>query len=195
MASGAQSGFEGFGPPDPTDRLFLALVPDAETAVSIAALAQAQCRRLGLRGRPLAADRLHVTLFHLGDRVGVPDDVVAATARAVSAMRSAPLELAFDGVGSFATRRTQKPFVLKAFQGNEALHAFHARLAGELRKSGLGEFTKGPFEPHVTLAYDAALVPFEPTPAIGWTAGEVVLVHSLLGRTRHLPLARWSLEA
>ena len=191
--AGTQSGFDAFAPPVPTDRLFLALFPDGETAERIAALAASQCQRRGLRGKPLHADRMHATLFHLGDRVGVPDGVVAAAKRAAEAIRTEPFELAFDTVGSFATRRAQKPFVLKAASGNEALRAFHARLAEALRRNGLGEWTRGSFEPHVTLAYDGAVVPFEPGPAIGWTAREFVLVHSLLGQTRHIRLAHWSL--
>lgn len=194
MVAGTQPGFEGFAPAVPTDRLFFALFPDAATAGRIASLAAAQCERHGLRGKPLRTDRLHVTLFHLGDRAGVPEDVVVAASRAAGTLRAAPFAPAFDMVGSFATRRAQKPFVLKAASGNDALRAFHARLGEALRRNGLGEWARGNFEPHVTLAYDASAVPFEPVPAIGWTAREFVLVHSLLGRSTHIPLARWELD-
>jgi 2'-5' RNA ligase len=54
---------------------------------------------------------------------------------------------------------------------------------------------QGGFEPHVTLAHDGAAVPFEPVPPIAWTARGFVPVHSLLGRTRHIPLARWEFGA
>jgi 2'-5' RNA ligase len=192
-ASGAQAGFAGFGSQEPTDRLFFAVFPDAPAAARIAALAASECERHGLRGRPLRTERLHVTLFHLGDRVGVPEDVVAAAKRAATSLRESPFEIALDTVGSFAMRRAQKPFVLKAGAGNEALRAFHARFADALRKHGLGEWARGGFEPHVTLAYDGAVVPFEPAQPIAWRVHGFALVHSLLGRTRHVGLANWSL--
>lgn len=193
MASGAQSGFEGFAPPVPTDRLFFALFPDGETASRIAALAASECELHGLRGKPLRSDRLHVTLFHLGDWAGVPEDVVPAAMRAAGALHEAPFDLVFDTVASFAARRAQKPFVLKSASGNEALRGFHARFAGELRQAGLAQWARASFEPHVTLAYDRKLVAPQPVEPVAWRARDFALVHSLLGQTRHLRLAEWRL--
>lgn len=193
MVPGMQAGFDGFAPPVPTDRLFLALFPDAGTAARIAALAVEQCKSLGLHGKPLRSDRLHVTLFHLGDWAGVPDDLVAAAKRAADSLREPSFELAFDTVASFAVRRPQKPFVLKAGSGNDALRGFHARFAQGLRRAGLAQWTRGRFEPHVTLAYAPELVPPQPVEALTWRTREFVLVHSLLGQTLHMPLARWTL--
>ena len=195
MTPGAQAGFDGFASPVPTDRLFLALFPDADTAARVSALATEQCRLRGLQGKPLRSDRLHVTLFHLGDWAGVPDDLVAAARHAAGSLREPQFELAFDTVASFAVRRPQNPFVLKSACGNEALRGFHARLAQGLRRAGLAQWTRGSFEPHVTLAYDPQVVPPQPVEPIGWRTREFVLVHSLLGRTVHMPLARWSLAS
>ncbi len=194
-APGAQAGFEAFGVPVPSDRLFLALFRDEIAAKRIAALASAECARHGLRGKPLRQDRLHVTLFHLGDWSGVPADVVAAAGGAAEALRAPAFELAFDTVASFPGRRAQKPFVLKAGTGNDALRAFHARLALELNRHGLARWTGERFEPHATLAYDSLLVAPHPVEPVGWTAREFVLVHSLLGQTKHVPLARWTLAS
>ena len=47
--------------------------------------------------------------------------------------------------------------------------------------------------PHVTLLYDDVLVEERAVEPIRWTVREFVLVHSLLGQTRHVPLARWPL--
>ena len=193
MGNGTQAGFEGFAPPVPTDRLFFALFPDDATAARIAALAASQCERHGLRGKPLRSDRLHVTLSHLGDWAGVPEDVVAAASRAASALGEISFDVAFDTVASFNARRAQNPFVLKAASGNEALRGFHAGLARGLRQAGLAQWTRGNFEPHVTLAYDRQLVPPQPVEPISWCAREFALVHSLLGQTRHIRLASWNL--
>lgn len=188
-----QSSVPGSAPAAATDRLFLAIFPDRETAAKLATLAATQCARHGLRGKPLAPERLHVTLFHLGDSTGLRQDVADAASRAASRVEAASFELAFDRVASFAGRRDKVPFVLKADDGNAALRAFHAELAARLREAGLGSFAGGSFEPHVTLAYDVRTVAAEAVTPVSWRVHEFVLIHSLLGRTRHVPLAHWTL--
>lgn len=119
--------------------------------------------------------------------------VIARFSTGACAIASAPFALAFDRVASFAGRRDKLPFVLRADDGNAALRGFHAELAARLRECGLGHFASGNFEPHVTLAYDARMVAPEPVSPVRWRADEFVLIHSLLGQTRHVPLARWAL--
>jgi hypothetical protein len=72
--------------------------------------------------------------------------------------------------------------------------AFQQTLGTELKKTSLGLWAKGAYTPHVTLLYDDQLVPATAVQAIGWTATELVLVHSLLGETRHIHLGRWPLS-
>jgi 2'-5' RNA ligase len=188
-----QATLAGFEAATPTDRLFLAIFPDRDTADEIAALAAMQCRRHGLHGRPLQTDRLHVTLFHLGDSVGLREDVVQAVEQAAAKVQAVPFDVRFDQVATFAGRRRDKPFVLKSGGGNDALRAFHAQLGLALSAAGLGRYASSTFEPHVTLTYDTHDVIAEPVAPVSWRVGEFVLIHSLLGKTRHVPLARWSL--
>ena len=51
-----------------------------------------------------------------------------------------------------------------------------------------------PYEPHVTLQYLEYEIADHAIEDIRWTVSEFVLVRSLYGPSRHLPLARWSLE-
>lgn len=190
-----QAMLPGFAAAAPTDRLFFALFPDAGVAARLAALAATQCARHGLHGRPLSAERMHVTLFHLGDSVGLREDVVKAAQQAAAQVRTAPFVVAFDQVATFAGHRRNKPFVLKSSGGNEALRALHVQLGRALHAAGLGRYVTTGFEPHVTLAYDTCDVVAEPVAPVAWLAGEFVLIHSLLGKTRHIPLARWALGA
>lgn len=186
-----QATLAGFEPAAPTDRLFFALFPDPATAARLAALAHEQAVRHGLHGAPLPAERLHVTLFHLGDWVGLPPAVADAACRAAATLRVTPFEVCLDETASFANRREKKPFVLKARGGNQALRGFHAALARQLGRQGLARAAGESFEPHVTLLYDRRLVPPEPVPPVAWQASEWVLVHSLLGQGRHLRLGSW----
>ena len=63
----------------------------------------------------------------------------------------------------------------------------------QLREVGLGQFTTAAFEPHVTLAYDVRMIAWRDVAPIAWRAREFVLVHSLLGKTQHVTLGRWTL--
>jgi 2'-5' RNA ligase len=190
-----QATLAGFAAATPTDRLFFALFPDRGVAEHLAALAAAQCERHGLHGRPQSAERMHVTLFHLGDSAGLREDVVKAAQQAAAQVHAAPFVVAFDQIVTFAGHRQRKPFVLKSSGGNEALRAFHAQLGRALHAAGLGRCVAAGFEPHVTLAYDARDVAAESVAPVAWLAVEFVLIHSLLGKTRHIPLACWALEA
>ena len=187
-----QTSLPGFAPAAATDRLFLAVFPDEAAVARLGALAAEQCARHGLRGKPLLPERFHVTLLHLGDWAGLPPDVVEATMNAAARVRAAPFEVVFDRAGSFDGRRDKLPFVLRADGGNAALRAFQADLATQLREAGVTPVGSA-FEPHVTLAYDARKVAAEPVTPVGWRVEEFVLVHSLLGRTRHIRLGCWPL--
>lgn len=176
----------------PTDRLFLAVFPDEAAKDRLDALAHGLRAGRGLSGRPLARDRFHCTLRHLGDFAGVPQHIVDAASRAAASLVSTPaFDVTFDRLVSFGGRE-QKPWVLLGGEGAEGLQALHSKLQPALAKiPGVPRETR--LTPHVTLLYDRTGVPEQAIDPIGWTVNEVVLVHSLLGQTRHVPLARWSL--
>ena len=179
----------GFESSHPTDRLFLAIFPDSEHATQLAALAGKHLANHRLGSDAVKPDRLHVTLFHLGDYVGLPPDLVTHAKEALSRVSAPAFTIHFDQIGSFGNRRSKSPLVLTAGEGNAELHALHKQLATHLRASALGSHTRGSFVPHMTMAYNKATVPFEKTALISWPAQEIALVHSLLGQTQHIRLA------
>jgi RNA 2',3'-cyclic 3'-phosphodiesterase len=107
--------------------------------------------------------------------------------------------VAFDRTGDFRGR----PLVLRAHEGTLALMEFRFALGKALESAGFAGRTRASFTPHITLAYLAYREPAnvkrrfverldEP---VSWTVQDFVLVHSLLGRTRHIALARWPLTS
>ncbi|WP_299691635.1 2'-5' RNA ligase family protein [Hydrocarboniphaga sp.] len=181
-----------FGEPETaTDRLFFAIFPATDAAAQAAALACDLRSRHRLGGQPLASDRLHVTLNHLGDYVGVPRDLVAAATKAGGAVAASSFDVCFDRVASFASARA---VVLQGGEGLAALIAFQQALVLEMTKAGLGRKAEKNFTPHMTLLYDKSPFAEQPIEPVSWTVQEFVLVHSLLGQTRHIALARWRLQ-
>ncbi|WP_115493928.1 RNA 2',3'-cyclic phosphodiesterase [Dyella monticola] len=185
----SQASLPGFEPAVPTDRLFLAAFPNAHDAAQLAAIANDYLASHHLEAGAVETSRLHVTLFHLGDYTDLPPALVDSAGEALSHLTAESLTIRFDQIGSFGNRQSKSPLVLAASDGNERLHALHKQLATHLRTSSLGQWTHGSYVPHMTVAYGKATMPLEKIEPITWAVNEVLLIHSLLGKTRHIRLA------
>ena len=175
-----------------TDRLFFALFPPAATAARVYALQQDLRVRHGLWGRPLAMDRLHVTLCHVGDYAGLPQAIVAKAREAASRVSAPAFDVTFDRALTFTGRPRNRPFVLRSRDGAPGVRHLQHELGEAMSRCGLGRFAR-PYTPHMTLLYDTAEVAEHPVDPMTWTATEFRLVHSMLGQTRHVPLGAWTL--
>ena len=96
--------------------------------------------------------------------------------------------VAFDRAESFKNGA----LVLRGADGVIGLDVLHQRLSDAL--DGQPQPARR-FTPHLTLLRDRYRVSERPIEPIEWTVREIVLVHSLLGRTEHRHLARWTLDA
>lgn len=183
-------------PPTPTDGLFLAIFPDARTAAGIAKLARELCGQIRTRSKPFAAARLHTTLLHLGTFAGgLPQDKVDAAKRAAASISIAPFSVEFDAVANFGKKPRPGPMVLTGGEGVVGLHMLHDALEHALKSVEFwgGSTPNKSFEPHVTLAYGMPPADKRPIEPMAWNVREFALIHSLLGRTQHIALARWPL--
>jgi 2'-5' RNA ligase len=185
--------FPGFDPA-PTDRLFFAICPEASATERITAAAQKLCGAFDLKGRPFAPKRLHVSLHHLGDHAGVPNDIVAKAYEAASSLSEAAFDVRFDRAGSFMGGRRKLPLVLRGGNAIIPLIAFQHALGEAMARSGLGRWVAPRYTPHVTLLYDNRYVEARDVEPIEWTVRAFVLIHSVLGKTKHIHLARWALK-
>lgn len=182
-------------PAKPTDRLFFALRPDAATAAAVVHRLELLRRELGLKGRPLKAEHLHLTLHHVGDFEGFPADLVHKLLEASKTVHAPAVPVCLDALLSFGrANRRNNPLVLLAGEPLEPLRAFHRSLGVHLQSAGLGS-ARGKFTPHLTLLYDDALIELRAVEPLRWTASEFLLIDSLIGQTRHVVLGRWPLHA
>ena len=186
-------GFEAT-PQLPAHRLFLAVKPDADTAQHIVRLIEQLRPVVGFKGKALRAERLHVTLHHVGDFVQPPpEDLVARVRAAADGVVLPAFDASFNQVVSFHGRRDHRPFVLLGQDGVSELMAFQAALGDALLRSGV-PVPRGHFKPHITLLYDRGGFAPKPVEPISWTVREFVLIHSWLGKTRYDELGRWALK-
>jgi 2'-5' RNA ligase len=179
-----------FGPSQ-KDRIFFACLPDPATAARIHDLAAKLKFANGFDGTLILPEHLHVTLFHLGDWAALPEEIVRLAKGAAEALGAEPFEVEFRRAESFRNSTGIYPFVLTADVA--PWRKLHDALAQALARAGLGGATKGEFKPHITLLRDEKRASPAPIAPIAWTVRDVVLVHSLLGKTTHVHLGRWPL--
>ena len=184
-------------PPKPTDRLFFALFPSDDAIPQIVKTSQQLRDEHGLTGKLLSNDRLHVTLHHVGDYAGgLPNGLVEAAQDVAATIAMPAFDVTFDRAMSFAGSPRNKPFVLRGNEGLDGgladLMAFHKAFYLAMCRAGLqGPRANAKFAPHVTLMYDEQAVPEQFVEPISWSACNFVLVHSLIGQTKHIHLGRW----
>jgi RNA 2',3'-cyclic 3'-phosphodiesterase len=189
--------FGAIPPAKLTDRLFFALFPSEEAIPQIVKTSQQLRDEHGLTGKSLSNDRLHVTMHHVGDYAGgLPNGLVEATQAVASTIAMPAFDVTFDRAMSFSGRPRNRPFVMRGNErsdgGLAALMAFQKTMYLAMCRVGLqGPRANAKFAPHVTLMYDDQGIPEQAVESVHWTAHDFVLVHSLLGQTRHIHLGRW----
>ena len=165
-------------------RVFFALWPDDATRAAISRATREAVRASG--GRPIAKDRLHITVGFLGELTAER----LAAARAVPPISLGPFELVLDAVGIWPE---SKILWLAPSAPPEALALLEARLWDALLELGFhGEDRI--YRPHVTLARRARPVEAEVEP-VQFPVRDLALVESFPdGRNVHYEvLERWPL--
>jgi 2'-5' RNA ligase len=182
-------------PPARADRLFFALVPDALTGRRIHRFAAGLRAGLGLDGALIPPERLHVSLFGLGDHADLPADLVATAAAAASRVTEVAFDVAFDRIASFGGGRA---VVLTAADNLPEIRRFHESLGFAMEGTPLAAHAEAaarrPLNPHMTLLYCDGPIETRAVPPISWRVRDFVLVHSRLGQGRHVHLGRWRLR-
>jgi len=166
-------------------RYFFAALPDPVSASRIRAWAE---RKIGPEGL-LDARRLHVTLAITPDFSAPQPALVEALLRAGERVTTASFELMLDRL-SVGTRST----ALRPGHSQPPSLALHNQLADAMAIEGVEMREGWRYSPHVTLAYRQRLPSTQPVTDRGWAVNEFVLIHSLVGLTRHEVIGRWVLQ-
>jgi 2'-5' RNA ligase len=174
--------------------LFFAVFPDPQTADRIVQIARALRGEYKLKGRPLLPARFHCSLYGFGNLAVVSPAVLAKAQEAASLVTASPFRVSFNCARSFSNRPGRHPLVLVGDDGVVGLLRLHSLLCKAMRQVGLRPREHSNFTPHLTLLYDACQIDEQSIEPVGWTVSEFVLVLSLVGKTKHIPLGRWQLH-
>ncbi|HEY2344539.1 MAG TPA: 2'-5' RNA ligase family protein [Xanthomonadaceae bacterium] len=179
----------------PTDRLFLGLFPDQAASTRIEEVARHMAVEFGGSRPSSRASRFHVTVHHLGDHAGLDDALVDAAMAAIARIRAPTFDFTMDEVSGFRGGR-KHPIVLRGRDGSPGAHELWRASRDVLVATVFARWLGRSYTPHLTLLYGdrlpASPIAVEP---IVWAVGEMVLVHSLLGRSEYRILGRWPLVA
>lgn len=165
-------------------RVFFALWPEDATRAAISRATRDAVRSSG--GRPIAKERLHLTVAFLGELT----EAGLAVARAVPPIRVGPFELALDAIGVWPESRV---LWLAPSAPPDALGQLEGRLWEALVERGFRAEDRV-YRPHVTLARRARPVA-QNVDAVRWPVRDLALVESFPdGRGVHYEvLERWAL--
>lgn len=175
----------GNGSNDETQRLFLALWPDAAVRCAVAGLA----RQAVLDGRRVSPENLHVTLAFLGD-------VASAARPRVLTIGANLVESAFalelDRIGCWPRQRISW---IAPSRTPAALARLNRELRQVLGKAGFPVPARR-FVPHMTLARRSAPHAFHNVTPVVWSVDRITLVRSYLERAgaRYEILCEWPLQ-
>lgn len=179
------------------ERLWFGLAPD-ETVIPQIVAAREEFQRIErIGGQPVRPDRLHLTLNCVGDHAELPSDIVEIARHAAGQVRFPPFEVSLDRIGSYTGAGSPGDLItLQGDAGVVGVVRLQRALADQMHKAGLGRFVRRTwFTPHMSLLYGARPATQRLIRPIRWTARELVLVHSEVGRTRHNSLGEWALQA
>jgi 2'-5' RNA ligase len=176
-------------------RALLIVRPTAPIADRIASGARYERSVRGLDGVPIDPERLHITLFCLGQYDGgLPPHIVARAKVAAAMIAASPFDVTFDRLLSFYHPSGKRPLVLCGGDGLASLQAFRQSLAMSLADASLKQFVTPRITPHVTLLRDRRNVEERAIQPISWTVRDFALVDSLIGKSRYIQLGRWTLH-
>jgi 2'-5' RNA ligase len=153
-----------------------------------------EAKRIGIardqlegRGTKVADERLHVTLGISNDYPEHAPHIVERLMAIGSAIDAEPFAIGFDRLSGSGSTVALCPS--KAPRGLGILQRQIGRqlVYWDLQRLGWA------FSPHITLMYRTGQPFIRPSPLFEWTAAELVLVHSLIGETKHIDIGRWPL--
>ena len=177
----------------PEHKVFFALQPDAPAAQQIAGLTAEARRAHGLSGKPISAERLHISLNFVGAFRGPPPRALIDKARKVveGLAGGRPFAVALNRLESW--KGEPHPLVLTGEEGVIGVEELYADLHKALAVAGMAPRREPPITPHITLLYDAREAPGAFVEPVSWKVRDFVLLDTVVGEGRHEVLGRWPL--
>jgi 2'-5' RNA ligase len=150
--------------------MFFAIWPEARASKELARVGEALAALVG--GRPMPAQKIHMTLAFLGS---LAEERCGAAVAAAATVGGPAIRMRIDTVGSF--RRAKVAWAAPA-ERHAGLAALQSALAGALHERGF-DLEERAFNPHATLVRKIERpVPPAPIAPVEWRSQALTLVES-----------------
>lgn len=159
-----------------------------QTAAVARRLASRFVEEARLPEKPLRAERLHISLHHVGDYRRLREKFVYAARQAGQAVTMPPFDVTLRAAASL-DGPPRRPFVLLGEDG--PVFTLHERL--RIAMSGNGLRAARRFMPHMTLFYGAKPMSTGEIEPIRFTVRAFSLIHSKLWLTKYETIGCWRL--
>ena len=164
--------------------VYLAIQPPPEAAAQALARLDASSQRRRLSARPVAPERLHVSLFHVGDFKRPPTPVFDKVIAALSVVDTRPFVVEFNRLGTWPAGDPPRPVVLWGDEGVIGVTGLYSAIFRAMRRIDMAPRREPEMTPHMTLVYDKAEVPETFIEPVSWMVEEFVLIHAVHGEGR-----------
>jgi len=176
----------------PLGTVYFAFKPEPDFIDQVVSLGDRLRARYGLMGK-VSPSVLHMTVCAIGYLPALSDERVEQALRVADSLVAKPFEIVLDRVRTYPNGQVKPPLVAFADSGMPRADLFRHALIADLRRGGFIFPMKLP-DPHMTLFYDRRIVIEEPIDPIRWIVRDFVLIHSIYGEGRHVPLGQWPLR-
>ncbi|MES2688329.1 MAG: 2'-5' RNA ligase family protein [Pseudomonadota bacterium] len=180
------------------DNVFFALTPEGQAGTQAIRIQSSFLPQLGAKPYLVPESCLHVSLLDIGIKKNLVlrsfESTIAMAKEAAGKLGAASFEVGFEKVLSFNAKPNQsKAFVLQMEEGREQVLALCKKLKLCLAMAGVHSDDNAA-TPHMTLARSVQTIPLTQVSPVCWTAIRLVLVQSVVGEKRHIPLQSWTLQ-
>jgi 2'-5' RNA ligase len=175
--------------------LFFAVMPDTRAAQKIAALARdLQCAQ-GLKGHPIDATQLHVSIFLYDHFTNLSEKDIRGAMALANRIILEGFKARFDIAQGFrrqSRRSNQYPLALCQSQPCYDFINLRQGFTGFFREHNI--MLPNTITPHVTMLYSDTPAPAQVVKPIEWTVEEFVLLRRHIGQHRpYSVLGKWPL--
>ncbi len=174
------------------ENLFLAvnLIDNVKTRMRSSFAAVSRLLDFGVR--PVDDDCLHLSIQSLGRYDRVSDALIQRAMLIGSRVEAPAFPATFDRLQGF-NGTYGRAVVLTSRQPADGFFTLRKAVFAEMQLAGMDVPPSLEFAPHVSLAYQRSRIPTIPVAPVTWIVHELVLIRSVIGRSRHICLGRWPL--
>lgn len=137
---------------------------------------------------------MHLSIQSLGRYDRISDALIERALRMGSRVEVPEFLATFDRLQGFNGTHG-RAVVLTSKRPADGFLTLRKAIWAEMQLAGMDVPPSLDFSPHVSLAYQQTRIPTIPVKSVTWMVHELVLIRSLIGRSKHICLGRWPLWA